>query len=139
MPLNLAIAELGQRWGRKAVIFTVSVASVFVCLLLGWQASGPYLFVLAALMLHGVTSYGDVGAISAGFVRATKPEIRAAAMALFGMVGFTAGFLGPLFVGFAIDLSGGRTEPVAWFWAFVVIALGSVISAAAMAWKPGRH
>ena len=45
-------------------------------------------------------------------------------------------FLGPLGVGLAIDLGGGREEPVAWIWAFAVMALGSVISALAMAWKP---
>jgi MFS family permease len=136
VPINLAIAELAQRWGRRAVIFWVSLASVIVCLLLGWQASSPYLFVLAALLVHGVTSYGDVGAISAGFIGASTPQTRAAALALFGLIGFTAGFLGPLAVGLAIDGGGGRGEPVAWFWAFAVMALGSVVSGAAMAWKP---
>jgi len=41
--LNLAVAELGVRWGRNAVILAVSIASVVVCGLLGWQASGPYM------------------------------------------------------------------------------------------------
>ena len=136
VPLNLIIAELGLRWGRKQVIFAVSVASILVCGVLGWQASGPYLLVLALVLVHGVTSYGDVGAIAGGVVAASTGETRAAVLALFGLVGFTAGFLGPLAVGLAIDLSGGRDLPVAWFWAFAVMALGSVISASAMAWKP---
>ena len=136
VPLNLAIAELGGRWGRKPVIFAVSLASVLVCGMLGWQASGPYVFVLAMLLIHSVTSYGDVGAIAGGVVAASRGETRAAALALFGMVGFTFGFLGPLAVGLAVDLGGGRDEPVAWFWAFAVMALGSVASALAMAWKP---
>ncbi len=138
VPLNLFIAELGVRWGRKPVIFAVSVASIVVCGLLGWQASGLYMLVLALLLIHGVTSYGDVGAIAGGVVAASTAETRAAALALFGLVGFTFGFLGPLAVGLAIDLAGGRDEPSAWFWAFMVMALGSVISAAAMAWKPKR-
>ncbi len=136
VPLNLAIAELGGRWGRKPVIFAVSLASVLVCGALGWQASGPYVFVLALLLVHSVTSYGDVGAIAGGVVAASTGGTRAAALALFGMVGFTFGFLGPLAVGFAVDLGGGRDEPVAWFWAFAVMAFGSVVSALAMAWKP---
>jgi hypothetical protein len=53
-------------------------------------------------------------------------------LALFGLVGFTAGFVGPLAVGLVIDLSGGREEPIAWFWAFAAMAFGSVVSAAAM-------
>lgn len=136
VPFNLAIAELGQRWGRKPVIFAVSLASVLVCGVLGWQASGLYVFVFAMLLIHGVTSYGDVGAIAGGVVTASTRETRAAALALFGMVGFTFGFLGPLAVGLAIEGGGGRDEPVAWFWAFAVMALGSVASALAMAWKP---
>ncbi|MDA1101053.1 MAG: MFS transporter [Proteobacteria bacterium] len=136
VPLNLVIAELGARWGRKPVIFAVSLASVVVCGLLGWQASGLFILVLALLLVHGITSYGDVGAIAGGIVAATTGETRAAALALFGVIGFTFGFLGPLAVGLAIDLAGGRDEPLAWFWAFTVMALGSVASASAMAWKP---
>jgi MFS family permease len=104
--------------------------------MLGWQASGFYVLVLALLLLHGITSYGDVGAIASGIVAASTGETRAAALALFGVIGFTFGFLGPLAVGLAIDLAGGREEPVAWFWAFMVMAVGSLISALAMVWKP---
>ncbi len=136
VPMNLVIAEVGERWGRKSVIFVVSLASVLVCGIIGWQAAGPYLLVLLLLFLHGITSFGDVGAIAGGFVAASTGETRAAALALFGVIGFTFGFLGPLAVGLSIDLAGGRGEPQAWFWAFAVMALGSVISAAAMAWKP---
>ena len=136
VPLNLVIAELGVRWGRKPVIFAVSLASIVVCGIIGWQASGLYILVLALLLVHGITSYGDVGAIAGGVVVATTGETRAAALALFGVIGFTFGFLGPLAVGLAIDLAGGRDVPLAWFWAFMVMALGSVVSASAMAWKP---
>jgi MFS family permease len=87
-------------------------------------------------LVHGITSYGDVGAIAGGIVAATTGETRAAALALFGVIGFTFGFLGPLAVGLAIDLAGGRDEPLAWFWAFMIMALGSVVSASAMAWRP---
>jgi MFS family permease len=136
VPLNLVFAELGVRWGRKPVIFAISIMSVLVCSVLGWLAAGPYVLVLALLLIHGVTSYGDVGAIAGGVVAATSRETRAAALALFGIIGFTFGFLGPLAVGLAIDLAGGRNDPVAWLWAFLVMALGSVASAAAMAWTP---
>jgi MFS family permease len=136
VPFSLIIAELATRWGPKPVIFAVSIASILVCGVLGWQESGPYMFVLALLLIHSVTSFGDVGAIAGGVVTASTGETRAAALALFGMVGFTFGFLGPLAVGLAVDLGGGREEPVAWIWAFAVIGFGSVISALAMAWKP---
>lgn len=70
-----------------------------------------------------------------GVVSASSRETRAAALALFGLIGFPVGFLGPRAVGFTIDLAGGREDPTAWVWAFLVMALDSVVSAVAMAWK----
>jgi MFS family permease len=134
VPVNLLVAEFGIRWGRRMVICLVSGASVCVCLALGWMPSGPYEVVLALLLLHALTSFGDVGAIAGGVVRATKAETRAAALALFGLIGFTFGFLGPLSVGLAIELSGGINAPNAWLYAFAAMSIGSIISAAAMAW-----
>ncbi len=138
VPMNLIIAELGIRFGRKTVIFAVSLASVVVCGVLGWQASGPYLVVLFLLLFHSITSFGDVGAIAGGMVAVATGQTRAAALTLFGLIGFAFGFLGSIAVGLAIDLTGGRGEPGAWAWAFAVMAVGSVISGAAMAWKPRR-
>lgn len=135
VPMNLLVAELGVRWGRRRAIFAVSVASICVCLLLGLVPRGPYEIVAALLLLHALTSFGDVGAIAGGVVRSTTAETRAAALALFGLVGFTLGFLGPLGVGFAIALSGGVGAPFAWLAGFAVMAIGSVLSAWAMTWR----
>lgn len=137
VPLNLVIAEMGIRFGRRMVILSVSLLSIIVCGVLGWQASGPYLLVLALMLVHSITSFGDVGAIAGGMVAAASGELRAAALTLFGLFGFAFGFLGSLAVGLVIDVAGGRGEPGAWFWAFAVMAVGSVISGAAMAWGPG--
>lgn len=138
VPMNLIIAELGIRFGRQTIILAVSLASIAVCGLLGWQAAGPYLVVLLLLLLHGITSFGDVGAIAGGMVAVATGEKRAAALTLFGLVGFAFGFLGSIAAGLAIDMAGGRGEPTAWLWAFAVMAIGSVISGAAMIWKPRR-
>ncbi|MEQ9124579.1 MAG: MFS transporter, partial [Alphaproteobacteria bacterium] len=139
VPANLAIAELGIRFGRRKAIGAVSLASVAVCLALGWLPQSPYEIVLALLLLHAVTSYGDVGAIAGGVSRATTSETRAAALALFGLIGFSVGFLGPLSVGLAIDAVGGMAAPLAWFCAFAAIAVGSVISGLAMVWRARRE
>ena len=138
VPLNIAIAELGIRFGRRSVILVVSLSSIVVCFLLGWQAAGPYWLVLALLLIHAVSSYGDAGAIAGGLMAASTAESRAAALTLFGIFGFTFGFLGSLAVGLTLDGFGGRDEPVAWFWAFAVMAVGSVISAGVAAWTPKR-
>jgi predicted MFS family arabinose efflux permease len=133
VPVSIAIAEVALRLGRNRVVFVVALASVCTCLVLGWLAAGPYGLALGLLFLHGATSYGDAGAINGGVVAAATPETRAAALALFGLIGFTSGFLGSLAVGLALNFAGGVTEASAWFWGFGVMALGSVVAAMSMA------
>jgi hypothetical protein len=132
VPVSLGVAELAFRFGRERMVRLVSLASVCVCLLLGWLAASPYALVLALLFVHGATSYGDAGAINGGVLAASTPHIRAAALTLFGLLGFTSGFLGPLAVGLAVKGAGGVTNPSAWFWAFAVMAFGSAVAAGAM-------
>ena len=132
VPVSLLVAELGVRLGRRRVILGTSVASVLVCGLIGWQATAPYILIVALLFLHGATSYGDAGAINGGIMRASRPETRAAALALFGLAGFVSGFGGSLAVGAAVDAAGGREDATAWLAAFLVLALGSVATALAV-------
>jgi MFS family permease len=129
VPVSLGVAELAFRFGREQMVRLVSLASVCVCLVLGSLAASPYALVLALLLLHGATSYGDAGAINGGVIAASTPASRAAALTLFGLLGFTSGFLGPLAVGLALKGAGGVSNASAWFWAFAVMALGSVVAA----------
>lgn len=132
IPVSIAVAETGIRVGAARVVRFVSLASVAVCLLLGLAVDASPTLLLALLVVHGATSYGDAGAINGGLVTSTNPETRSAALALFGLTGFIAGFLGSLAVGLTIDLAGGASQPSAWAAGFVVIGLGSVVAAAAM-------
>ena len=99
---------------------------------LEYLATSSFLVVLALLMLHGASSYGDAGAINGGLMVSSRPETRSAALALFGLFGFTSGFLGPLAVGLTLHATGGTSSAAAWFAALLVVGFGSVISAAAM-------
>jgi MFS family permease len=132
VPVSIAVAELGIRFGRERVVLAVSVASVAVAVALGALATSSFLVVLALLMLHGASSYGDAGAINGGLMVSSRPETRSAALALFGLFGFTSGFLGPLAVGLTLHATGGTSSAAAWFAALLVVGFGSVISAAAM-------
>jgi MFS family permease len=132
VPVSIVIAELALRFGSEKIVRLVSLSSVAVCLILGWLAAGPYALVLILLLIHGATSFGDAGAINGGVVAASTPENRAAVLALFNLFGFISGFLGPFAVGLALHSAGGPTNASAWFWAFAVMAIGSVVSAAAM-------
>jgi MFS family permease len=132
VPISIVVAELGIRFGRERVVRAVSLASVAVAITLGTLASSSFAVVLALLMLHGASSYGDAGAINAGVMATARPETRSAALALFGLMGFASGFLGSLAVGVTLQATGGASSPAAWLAAFLVVGLGSVVSAGAM-------
>lgn len=135
VPVSIAVAELAQKFGRGRVVIIMALSSLVTCVVLGWLAAAPYLVVLALLFVHGATSYGDAGAINGGIVAAATPETRAAALALFGLFGFTFGFLGSYVVGLTLKLAGGPTEPWAWCLGFIVMGLGSGVAAVSMAWR----
>ena len=132
VPVSIVVAELGIRFGRPRVVRAVSLASVGIAVALGALANSSFAVVLALLMLHGASSYGDAGAINGGLIASSRPETRSAALSLFGLLGFTSGFLGSLAVGLTLQVTGGTSSPAAWLAAFLVIGCGSVVSAGAM-------
>ena len=132
VPVSLVVAELGLSFGRERVVRAVSLASVAVAVTLGALADSAFAIVLALLILHGASSYGDAGAINGGLMVSSRPQTRSAALALFGLFGFTSGFLGPLAVGLTLQITGGTSSPAAWLAAFFVMGLGSMVSAGAM-------
>jgi MFS family permease len=132
VPASIFAAELAIRHDRGRIIQIVSFLSVLVCVTLGTAAGGSIWVVLALLMIHGCTSYGDAGAINGGLMASCPPEARSAAMTLFGLFGFLAGFLGSLAAGIALNNFGGLSSATAWLGGFLVMALGSVVSGIAM-------
>lgn len=136
IPVSIACSELAIKFGFGKIISLVSLLSVAVCLIVGWFAAGAYLLILALLLIHSATSFGDAGALNGGVAAVTTPENRAAVLALFSLFGFVSGFLGPVAVGLALDAAGGTNNASAWFWAFVVMAIGSAITVVAMMRQP---
>lgn len=130
-PASIVVAECALRWGSRAVVATCT-GSVLVLLALAGTAGGPGLVILPLLVLAQVASLADASALAAGAVAAADPARRGAALALFASVGYTAAFIGPVAVGFALDAFGGGTHASGWSAAFVTMALGSAAAGLAM-------
>jgi MFS family permease len=129
-PASIAIAEWALRCGPRAVVATCA-GSVLVLLVLAGTAGGPSIVILPLLILAQVTSLADASALAAGAVTVADPARRGAALALFAFVGYTAAFIGPVAVGFALDMFGGG-HANGWSAAFVTMALGSTGAGLAM-------
>ena len=130
-PASIVIAECALRWGKPAVVATCA-GSVLVLLALAGTAGGPSIVILPLLVLAQVASLADAGALAAGAVAAADPARRGAALALFAFVGYTAAFIGPVAVGFALDALGGGGHAIGWSGAFITMALGSTGAGLAM-------
>jgi len=138
VPAAVLIAEIAVRFGRGRVILLTTSASVIVCGVIAAFADGPHWLVLALLMLHAVTSFGDTGTITGGAVARSDPRFRGVSLAAYAFAGFTTGFLGPVAVGIVLEAAGGIGSAHAWGWAFGVMALGSVVGAVTVVWRrPG--
>jgi MFS family permease len=132
VPVSIAVAELAVRYRGPTVIVLTALLSVLVCLGLAATAGGNVFVVLALLMLLQVTSFADVGALGAGAVAATHAAERGRAFGIYATVGFASGFAGPAVVGLVLERLGGIESPDAWAGAFLVMGLGSAVTAAAI-------
>lgn len=115
VPVSIAVAELALRLGRDQVVCMVSLASVSICLMLGWLAA-PMRWFLPFSSCTAPPATAMPAPSMAALLRRPHQRTRAAALTLFGLIGFTSGFLGPLAVGLALKGAGGVTEASAWFW-----------------------
>ncbi|MCM5570128.1 MFS transporter [Burkholderiaceae bacterium FT117] len=125
MPASILGNEMALRIGRRRLIAAVMAASAAFAVGLGLASAGPWLLVLALLLLHGCAVPADSGALTAGMVGAADPDYRGATMALHSTVGFAASFVGPLAVGLALDAFGGPASATGWQAAYFVLALAA--------------
>lgn len=132
VPASILVAEIATRCGRPRTIVCTCLGSVAVCLALAVTSGGPIRVVLPLLVLLQITSFADVGALAGGTVAVADPERRGAALALYALVGFAAGFVGPVAVGSVLEAFGGVHSVSGWSAGFLVMALGSVVAAIAV-------
>jgi MFS family permease len=132
LPASVLVAELASRWNRSRVIIGTCLVSVAVCIALAATAGGKAAIVLTLLILLQITSFADVGALGVGAIGSSTPSRRGASMAVYALAGFTTGFLGPAVIGLMLDLFGGSESAAGWTAAFLVMALGSAVTALAM-------
>jgi MFS family permease len=66
----------------------------------------------------------DSAALTTGALLAAAPDRRGATLSVHSLLGFSAGFIGPLAFGIVLDRAGGANTGLAWGLAFA--SLGAV-------------
>jgi nitrate/nitrite transporter NarK len=117
--------EMAQRFDRIRIVTIAMTTSAVLGLCTGWTAglSEELAAVLVVAWLASI--FLDSAALTAGTVQAADPALRGATMGLHSMCGYAGGFIGPLGVGFALDLAGSNLT-LGWGLGFGQLALVSL-------------
>jgi MFS family permease len=118
--------EMSQRFGRTRIVTIAMTTSAVLAICTGWTV-GSSAFLAALLVVAWLASiFLDSSALTAGTVQAADPAMRGATMGLHSMCGYAGGFIGPLGVGFALDLAGDNLV-LGWGLGFGQLAIVSIV------------
>jgi len=114
--------ETAIRWGRRKLITLAMLASIVVSGCIGFIGSLSYTIAVVMLLIYGLVAWLDSSSLTAGAAGTAEPSRRGATLAVHSMLGYSGGFVGPLMIGYALDLAGGMSQ-LAWGVAFLLVAV----------------
>jgi len=119
---SVAGNEAAIRFGRKRLIVTAMLASILIGATIGFVGSTSYGLAAALLTVYGIVIWLDSSSLTAGTAGTAEPSRRGATLAVHSMLGYAGGFVGPLLVGWVLDLSGGMSQ-LGWGLSFLSVAV----------------
>ena len=122
--------EASIRFGRRRLVATAMILSIGFAAILGFAGSTCYWLAVFLVIAYGVVVWLDSSSVTAGAAGNAEPTRRGATLAVHSTLGYAGGFVGPLVVGWTLDLAGGMS-PMAWGLAFLAVAVLMLIALAA--------
>lgn len=132
LPASVLGNELAGRVGRLRWIGRVMACAAMLSWLTALAAAAPWWVMLGLLAAYFVCVMGDSAALTAGLVAAAPPAQRGAALAVYSLLGFGAGFVSPMVFGATLDAVG--TGRLGWLPAFATLSAGGLL----WAWRARR-
>jgi predicted MFS family arabinose efflux permease len=122
--------EAAIRWGRRKLISVAMLGSALIGGSLGFLGTLSYSIAVVLLLVYGFVVWLDSSSLTAGAAGTAEPARRGATLAVHSMLGYIGGFIGPLLMGYTLDLAGGMSR-VSWGMAFLLIAVLMLLALAA--------
>ena len=119
---SVAGNETAIRFGRKRLIVTAMLASILIGATIGFLGSLSYALAAVLLTVYGIVIWLDSSSLTAGTAGTAEPSRRGATLAVHSMLGYAGGFVGPLLIGWVLDLSGGMSR-LGWGLSFLAVAI----------------
>jgi predicted MFS family arabinose efflux permease len=124
---SVAGNEAAIRLGRRRLIHAAMAGSIAIAIALALVGTTSYTVAAILLMMYGAVIWLDSSSLTAGAAGTAEPSRRGATLAVHSTLGYAGGFVGPLAVGWVLDLSGGMS-PVGWAAAFLMVASSMLIA-----------
>jgi MFS family permease len=124
---SVAGNEAAIRFGRKRLIVTAMLASIVIGGTIGFVGSMSYALAAVLITLYGIVIWLDSSSLTAGTAGTAEPSRRGATLAVHSMLGYAGGFVGPLLIGWTLDLSGGMSQ-IGWGLSFLSVAALMVVA-----------
>ena len=118
--------EMSIRLGRPRLVRLAMTACVACGAVIGFLGARSYLLAAGLVLVYGLLIWLDSSSLTAGAAGSADPRRRGATLALHSMAGYAGGFVGPLMLGWILDLSGGMSA-MGWGLAFLHVAVISLI------------
>lgn len=130
--------EAAIRWGRRRLITLAMLGSALVAASIGFLGGLSYWIAVGLLLIYGFVVWLDSSSLTAGAAGTAEPSRRGATLAVHSMLGYSGGFVGPIMIGYALDLSGGMSR-FAWGVAFGLIAVLTLVALVLFRWMRPRE
>jgi predicted MFS family arabinose efflux permease len=118
--------EMAQAFGRIRIVTLAVGLAALLAASTGWFVQISMLMATILVVVWFAAIFLDSSALTAGTVQAADPALRGATMGLHSMLGYAGGFIGPLGVGFALDIAGDNLA-LGWGLGFAHLAVVTLI------------
>lgn len=114
--------EAAIKFGRRRLVQSAMISSVILGGVIGFLGTASYPFAAALILMYGLVIWLDSSSLTAGAAGTAEPSRRGATLAVHSSLGYAGGFVGPLLIGWILDLSGGMSR-TGWGLSFAAVSI----------------
>jgi len=114
--------EVSIRLGRQRLVRLAMTGAALCAAGIGFLGVRSYALAAALVLVYGLLIWLDSSSLTAGAAGSADPARRGATLAVHSMAGYAGGFVGPIVIGWILDLAGGAS-PLGWGLAFLHVAV----------------
>ncbi len=130
--------EMAIRLGRRRLVQSAMFASIVLGGTIGFLGTASYTIAAALMLFYGLVIWLDSSSLTAGAAGTAEPSRRGATLAVHSTLGYAGGFVGPLMMGWTLDLSGGMST-FGWGVSFASVAVLMLLALIAFWWIRPRE